>query len=108
MTGRPVSPEGRRLIRDRRTPAEKAASRAETILKAGEKIANRKEEEKVSWEERRSLAQERAQAEWESEEANRRAKLERELSERLMEEVEDLQLKTNQVRAQVKQGRFGR
>jgi len=106
VTGRPVSPEGRRLIRDRRTPAEKAVSRADTILKAGEKIDKRKEEEKREWEDRCAMAQEKAQQEWETEEAMRRQQLERDLSERLMEEVGELRTQVAGVRQQAKAGRY--
>jgi len=103
VLGRPASPEGRRLIRDRRTPAEKAASRARTIQEADTKIGKRKEEEARVFEEKRALARERAGVEWEEEEAARQLAMETEMAGRLMGEVSLLQEQTERVRAQVEQ-----
>merc|ERR1711924_281437 len=98
VTGRLVSPEGRTIIADNRTPAERAARRAEAVQNANTMISERRDAEKQSWEDRRSAAKQRARQEWESEEQQRLTELEHEAASRLMDEMQDLQAKADRVR----------
>jgi hypothetical protein len=101
VMGRPVSPQGRRLLADPRSPAEKSAQRAAAAHNADRTISERRLEEAQSWEDRRSLAVERARTEWETEEADRRMQLEHDVATRLMGEMEELQAKTDAVRSKL-------
>jgi len=98
VTGANVSPQGRTLLADRRSPAERAANRASAAKSASEALSERRQQESSSWEEKRALAVEKARAEWEAQEAERRAVLEDELAGRLMGEMDDLKKQTDAVR----------
>jgi len=92
VTGKPVSPVGRTLLADHRSPGERNAQRAAAVQNADQMLSERRGAEAANWEDRRNVAKQRARTEWETEEANRREQMETDAAERLMGEMNDLQV----------------